>query len=396
MNRAAGFLSLTEAASSLGMDCKTVYGLIRLGKLPATKRNGVYMIQQEEIDQLRQRGLEDERLTGTPAARKTTESPRCGLCLRLIEAGVTVNKGCAYEGCEEMLCDSCWRSGGEHLCHKHLSTREQRYETACREHDAGRLPVLVSAYEARQRELNFISRFGHKVRQIIAQVDPVGGTIFNDLYWDVASVWPALASSGVDSLTILPVNAWFACSLQRTSIRIEARVLSRLERYATDGFDTQPLGLKDLLEHLVDAICAVTSSLPVTLYAIGLASTTGWAPEAIDYITSPEPGQPFFHPLVMPCLIDLTSNQVHYNQHDSRLSPFAALFSPKLPEEEIRAVMQAVHDALLRHESMTLSQAAAETGSAPELVKQAFKQLATNVSYVVTNTPEFGLVIMRR
>ncbi len=396
MGRTPSLLSLTDAASALGMDCKTVYRLICAGKLPAIKRNGAYMIQQEDINQLEQCDLEGESLTGMSVVVGTNEALRCGLCLRLIEVGTKVGGACVHEGCEEILCDLCWHPSGAQLCHRHLPTREQRYEAARREWAAGRLPVLVSACEARQCELNFINRFEHKVCQVITQIDPVGGAIFHNPTWDTASSSLMPVSSDADGPTVLPINARSAYSLRNAAIRMEARVLSRLERYGVDGFDTKPLGTKDLLEHLADAIHIAVSCPSACVYVLGLASLTGWAQEAVDYVTSPEPGQPFFHPVVMPYLADLASGRVHRNLQDLRLNPFAALFSSGLPEEEIRATMRAVRDALLRHESVTLSQAIAETGSAQDFAQQAFKRLATNGSFVVTDTPEFGLVITRR
>ena len=44
------FLSIQEAADYLGVDYKTVYRLVRAGKLPAGKFGGMYRIRRDDLE----------------------------------------------------------------------------------------------------------------------------------------------------------------------------------------------------------------------------------------------------------------------------------------------------------------------------------------------------------
>jgi hypothetical protein len=67
-----------------------------------------------------------------------------------------------------------------------------------------------------------------------------------------------------------------------------------------------------------------------------------------------------------------------------------------LPEEEVQHAVRTIRTALLRHESLTLTQAAAETQFAERILRQAFDQLTATGAFVVVDVPGLGLAITRR
>jgi excisionase family DNA binding protein len=216
MDKSKDFLRVTEAASMMGVDYKTVYRLIRNGKLPASKPGGIYLIRLADVNRLLEQG--QVALTSTEESPLATEVLRCGQCLRLIESDAQIGGVCERESCEEILCAACWLPQNENFCHKHLPTREQRYEAARKEFAAGRLPALASAREARQMEMNFLSRFDHKVRQIATLKNPLNNSLYKNLNWDAAhtqgdaasEVMSLLNSGFLDAATLaaVPLNAY--------------------------------------------------------------------------------------------------------------------------------------------------------------------------------------------
>ena len=56
MDKSKDFLRVTDAAAMLGVDYKTVYRLIRNGKLPASKPGGIYLIRLADVNRLLEQG----------------------------------------------------------------------------------------------------------------------------------------------------------------------------------------------------------------------------------------------------------------------------------------------------------------------------------------------------
>lgn len=399
------FIKIADAASRLGVEPKTIYRLIKSGKLTATKPSGgVYLIRVDDVNTLLAQGRSDLLTTITP----TSEVLRCGRCLRLIESDAQIGGVCAHEACEEVLCVSCWGDNSdtaERLCHKHSPTREQRYAQAQRAHNAGQLKVLVASHEARQRELTFISRFDQKVRQIVTLKNPVTNTVYKNIDWNTAhsaadssaEVMSLLNTGFLDAeaASTLPFNSrsLYTLGAGNASMMLEARVLTHLEKHIADGFDTAPIGMASVLPLLQETIQSAEKSNRA--YALGLASPTRWSSEAVDYVASTQTGRAFSHRLMLLYLIDLSSGRVSRNIFDSRSSALASLFSILLPEEEIEQAMRAVREAVVRHGSITLKEAVADTQFSEDTVKAAFDRLVATGSFAIADVRGVGLAITR-
>jgi hypothetical protein len=129
---------------------------------------------------------------------------------------------------------------------------------------------------------------------------------------------------------------------------------------------------------------------------LGLASTTGWTAEALEFVASAKPGRAFAHGGLLLYLIDLGTGQVYRNQFDTRLKPLANIFAGLLPEEELERVVTAIRSALVLNGSLTLAQVAQECEVAEDIVRQAFDSLAKSGGCVIAEVPGIGLAITRR
>ena len=155
------FLSIKEAAEYLEVEYKTVYRLVRQGALPAGKVGGVYRIRAEDIEtyfEAQKARTMAEGRREDQASRPPQALLRCGSCFRLLPDRNLAGGPCQTDHCEELLCRACWQRG-ERLCGEHLPTQEERLKEALADLKAGRIPLLVRAIHARQREMSFMARF---------------------------------------------------------------------------------------------------------------------------------------------------------------------------------------------------------------------------------------------
>jgi hypothetical protein len=191
-----------------------------------------------------------------------------------------------------------------------------------------------------------------------------------------------------------PANASSAFAFEQPApVVVEALCLSRLARYARDGFDTHPLSLIELVR-VLEAACQLSAATGLAR-ALCLASPTGWDAQAVDALASRESGRAFLHRLVLPCLLDLASGDLWSHPTDPRIKPYRAVFQAWTPEEAIQAVMDWVRTAALLRRSLPLTQVLAETGGSEPVVRQAFDRLVASGSFQLLTLPDLGLVLTR-
>jgi len=339
----------------------------------------------------------------------------CGRCRRVIPGQGSVAGTCQAEGCDEPLCQGCWDQADDRYCLHHRLSPDQKLRRARERLAAGEIPCLVTSTQAKRMELHFIHRFDRKVQAIVRLHNPLTGQVLTDLPWtelrqsqdNEDSLMSLMGVSFLDRdvLVQMPVSPCVRYEVRAPGSRpgppgstliLEARVASRLAEYVRNGFDTQPLGLRDLNELLGAYFDAASAS--EAAHIVGLASPTGWDEQAHDFIASARPGRGFSHSLVMPCLVDLPRMTLTYDEVDSRLKGFVSIFRPLLVAEEVQLAVDDVRQALiLSPGTLSLGQICEELPQYDkEVIQQALQELASKGTHVLEELGGVGLVISER
>jgi excisionase family DNA binding protein len=467
------FVSIKEAAEYLGVEYKTVYRLVKAGDIPAGKIGGVYRIKKDDLDDYfekqKQKTLLESagswettcsycekeivsrlsvagrcQICGDPIciacwmvdskrfckehqpepsdedgptkleASKAPEPVYCSRCRRIIPQSGMIAGQCEHPSCEEPLCGLCWQDETDRFCAQHMVSQDERLAKARTELAQGRIPVLVSSEEARQRELAFLSRFDLKVHRLDSITSPAAESPVPVDSWDSlrsASEAPVPASlklatgSSVESGTVdlIPCNCgsrYEVPSTARTKTDISSKLLileavaySHLPDFLGKGFDTQRVSLPELVGLLTEyARRAEAEDCP---YVLGLASPTGWDEPAQAYIKDNSSGHSFRHRLLMPVLIDLAQDAVVHNELDARLKPFLPLFSARLSEEEVEEVADFVLKELVGRDGVSVDEVVEQLMVAPDTVMSAFHHLTARGDYRLHEFSDLGVVISK-
>ena len=467
------FVSIKEAAEYLGVEYKTVYRLVKAGDIPAGKIGGVYRIKKDDLDeyfeQQKQKTLLESDVTpertcsccekeivsrlsiagrcqvcgepmciacwtvdGRRFCREHLPEPSdeedsaqseesllsepvyCSRCRRIIPQSRMVAGRCEHPSCDQPLCGFCWQDKTDRFCAQHMVSPDERLAKARTELAEGKISVLVSSEEARQRELAFLSRFDLKIHQLDSVVSPtrespVSVDSWDSLRSDAEAPVPASlklgTGSSIDShlVGLIPCNCGSRYEVPlpgRTKaagsaklIILEAINYSRLPDFLAKGFDTHPVSLPELVSLLTEyARRAEAEDCP---YVLGLASPTGWDEAAQAYIKDNSSGHSFRHRLLMPVLIDLAQDRVVHNELDARLEPFLPLFLPRLPDEEVREIGHFVKEKLISRAGLSVDEVAESLMVPPETVLKAYHALAKRGEYRLDELPDIGVVISK-
>lgn len=402
----AEFWSIKEAAAYLGVGYKTVYRLVRDGEIPAGKVGGVYRIRKEEVDAY----FERQKREVLEQESESVSSEKCAICLRLLSGKGDKGGICKDEACTLRICRACWESEGLHFCPEHRPMRSEGLEDARRRLRAGEISVLVTALEAKQRELSFISRFDQKVHRIAKIRHPLLGeaiqpsrpwsgahTHFDDSEWLLDLLRTGYLERGVEQEFPLNVVSRYSVPRRKSGepgLILEARVMSHLPALVRHGFDTRPATFAEVLGVL--ETYSEEAEEDETAYIVGVASTTGWTKEARDYIRASGSGRSFSHRLVLPCLVDLHHMAVVYNEADQRLTSFISLFGPYLPEDRMASVVEYMRRQLLLYDSLSLSEVAEQMTVDLEIVRKAAKHLVDGGGFSMDEVEGIGSVISHR
>lgn len=356
------FLSIKEAADYLRVDYKTIYRLVRAGQLPAARIGSVYRIRRDDLEAFFERrrvratsaGSASRTTTASQAQSGAADSDRppftCGRCGRVMPAGEVPGGSCSQPGCMELLCRSCWVDYPDHYCAVHRPVQPDKLEAARAQLRAGQVPVLVTALEARQREMAFIAHFERRVYALTSVRHPITGQVYRISDWNQRRIQQDERVALLNLLNVnnlesnlaeqLPTNTWLRFrvghSSGRTTMVLDARAFSHLAEHVNAGFDTRPASLEEVVQALKQA--SEQAEIEDMVVVLGMASTTGWDTAAIRYLGANQQGASFSHRRVLPCLVDLHSNQLLYNQFDERLKPFLDLYLLKPAGEEVARV----------------------------------------------------------
>jgi excisionase family DNA binding protein len=391
------FLSIREASQYLGVEYKTLYRIVISGKLPASRIGGIYRIKREDLDKY----LDAQKLTTVKES-----FPSCGRCHRLIRSSEMVGGRCQHVGCEALLCRVCWTDEKDRYCLDHKISAELKLAEARQRQAKGEITTLVTAEEARGKELNYIGRVDQRIRQLKEITNPVDGRRLHIKSWeDIHEEYteeetpPASGVAGTLSRLVFPRNLRSIYALfsdkktKQGGFVIEAFVFSHLRAYREDGFDTKPVSHGELVWLLEQTISSAKNQ--GALYIVGFASPTGWENESREFITGEGMVKGFSSIYISPCLIDLANNSLVTNSSDNRLKPFINIFNDDLDEEVIERVIRFIEDKLLSRDSQTLKEVVEATGVDTRLVKEAFVRLKKKGAYTLSQLDDLGLTILR-
>ena len=394
--------SIKDAADYLGVDYKTVYRLVRLGEIPSGRVGRIYRLRKEDVDAYLERQEQP-----SPEPQRSSALAKCEACLRLLPDESQVAGVCAADGCNVPICQTCWEGEGVRYCPAHRPSQADLLARARKQLADGEILLLVTAEEAKRRELSFIARFDEKVRRIAKLKHPLSEGVLRP-----PGSWEELRSHTDQSARLMelmrtgyleehversvPLNPVSRYTLpprkpDQPGLIIEARVLSHLPALVRQGFDSRPATLAELLQVLGE--CMKTAGERNAGYLVGVASTTGWVADARDYVQASTPGRSFYHRLVLPCLVDLHAMRVTYDGEDDRLAPLASLFTPYLPEDQVVGVMDRIRQELRVYSSLALRDVADEMRVSLDLVRRAAERMASTDGFRVMEIEDIGLVI---
>lgn len=400
------FWSIKEVASYLGVEYKTVYRLVRRGEIPAGKVGGVYRIRKSEVDAY----FERQKQHIQQEAAEPDTPLKCAVCHRLIPDESEIAGKCAAVDCDAPICSSCWHVGNVRYCSEHRPSKTDKLGQAKAQLASNEIPLLVTALEAKQREMGFITRFDQKIHSIVEIRHPIEDKVLHPslpwsglhTYRDESDRLLDLLHTGYldqDTKQGMPLNLISRYSIPTTQDRggkliLEARVLSHLPALVRQGFDSRRATLTELLRVLES--CIEIAETQETAYVIGVAATTGWKEEAKDYVKASGSGRSFSHRLVLPYLVDLHDITLIHNTADERLVPLASLFSPRSSEDRMAQVIDYVKQQLRLYNSLPFSEVIEQTKTDMETLQRAVERLVDAGGIYIGEVEGIGRVLSLR
>jgi len=104
--------------------------------------------------------------------RSDPPSLKCASCLRLLKSDSQIAGLCVADGCEELICKSCWQEG-ERFCARHAPGRDEKWAQAVQNLQTGEYTLLVKGSAARLQEVNFLNRIEERVTRVDTLTHPI-------------------------------------------------------------------------------------------------------------------------------------------------------------------------------------------------------------------------------
>ena len=408
------YFSIQDAADKFDVDYKTIYRLVRAGKIPAGKVGGMYRIPRAELDAYFQTQIARTASRGAKVeGAMVSEIGKCGHCLRLITDPEQLGGRCVATGCDEPICRQCWDQGIRY-CMAHQPGKDEYLAQAQQALARGEIPCLVTALAARQAEQAWIARFDERIRDIGSLYHPGTQEVLRISEWsqyhlseDATLDLMRLLNVGFLDRTVqatMPHNELSRYHIDAGSLgwgkpgqalALEARCVGHLEAYVERGFDTEPVKLDELALFLTDLETWADEASATCI--VGLGSFTGWQEPAVAHIVSQD-GRAYRHPQVLPCLIDLGTGAVYYNQADERLQGlgFAELFKLPLAAEEVAGIKSQIVEMMLSKDGLSLTNLVRMLDQPEPLVRRACEQLANTERFKLVKDGDLGLVLLHQ
>lgn len=250
---------------------------------------------------------------------------------------------------------------------------------------------IVTATIARLLELDYLGRFETAMHNRDTLQTPDGSFDVPEGYWEgrssrsneqprlngqlLAGEDPAEYPSNQAARYEMRDSGYLGLTSETTMV-IEALVYTHLEAFATNGFDTQPADIDDLLGLVNDAVSEAEDG--EYTYLLGIASPTGWTDRVRQQVTAPEMARTRYSRHVSICLIDLQTGDVIYDESDPLLSDNLALFEPAIDTERTSDCLTVIREEYVADaacDSVLLSELIEDHGFDSHIIKRAFNRL---------------------
>lgn len=281
-----------------------------------------------------------------------------------------------------------------------LQSREQRIEAAMKalngDHEEG--SRYVDSGEAKQYELTFIGRMETK----IGDCPMIGGRAFR--VDEVREKRDVDTAAFADSeWKALPENRSFTARLVEKKLLgrkkryiFQARYAARVERYAGQGYDSDPLTPTDVTVVLAETRDRARSSEAPTVLC--LASPTGFERRVRDFIDSDDFHHNFISRYLSVLILDLETGDLAFNPADETAQVFSGICELEIDSEKKERVRRTVKEAMLnalKHHDYVVYDDIQKACTDEPLVKPAFYECAAGMGGEVQFVEGVGLVMMR-
>jgi hypothetical protein len=264
---------------------------------------------------------------------------------------------------------------------------------------------VVTATMARLFELDYLGRFDISVHEATRLVTLDGPVEVSATTWDGAvsrrDEAPRLreflgADGDVDAF---PANRSVRFELRRSrylglgrerQLVLEASVVSHLEAYARNGFDTRPATVDDLL----DVVTRVVRTLDDDAHRVlALASPTGWADDVADRLLDETFARNRFDRRLHLFLVDLQTGRLSFDASDELLAGNADLFAVGVDAERLHDCVTVVQSLAADGDLNVRLDALVSDGYPAHVVKRAFNRLERDGVGQQLLLDELGLVL---
>jgi len=254
---------------------------------------------------------------------------------------------------------------------------------------------LIIREEARMQELNFLDRLKSKFKD---QVKLLGKTYKVEGANEKIGEDTSKFASKLDkkALKNLPENRYLEIKLKekrflgsKEKLFLRGYYITRVEKLAEYGFDTNPLELADVNAYLLDTRNSSKDGRTILL----IASPLGFEKRIKRYVNSVQFHHNFYSENVSLLLLDVDAGEVLYNPNDKYAKALLPLVRMELDEEVYAKVKECIKPKLTERDYLPFSDVY-DCGDEP-YIKKAFYEVAEEENGFVKYIDGFGLVLMR-
>ncbi len=252
---------------------------------------------------------------------------------------------------------------------------------------------LIIREDARIQELNFIDRLKSKFKD---KVEILGKTYKVEEKSEKVGVYTEKFNLDERTLKNLPENRYLEIRLKEkkllggSEVLLKCYYVTRVDKLAEYGFDTDPLELADINMYLVDARDSLMDVRTILL----IASPLGFEKKIKNYISSNEFHKNFYSENVSLLLLDIDTGELIYNPNDEFAKALIPSVRMELDKEIYTKIKECIRNKLQTNRYLTLNDVS-ECGDAI-YVKKAFYDLANETGGIVKYIENAGLVLIRR
>lgn len=175
---------------------------------------------------------------------------------------------------------------------------------------------------------------------------------------------------------------------------IETAIQSNLETFVTNGFDTSPADLDDLLGVVNQAVYEAQQK--EYHYLLAVVSPTGWNDRVIRQVEGGEVARSRYSRHLSLVLVDLQSGEIYYDDTDKIATKNSHLFEIPVEAERIAEAVEVVHENYLEQvgvDSVLLEEVVEEHDFDVREAKSAFDRIEAAGEGDQLQVDEYGLAL---